>query len=61
MLVATRVCSQVRSHAQKYFIKLQKIIKDRKKQKNKLGVELTDLENEVLDRFKPEDVTDKTP
>ena len=59
-LVATRVCSQVRSHAQKYFIKLHKIIKDRKKQKNKQAMELTEIQKEVLDTFTLDDVTDKT-
>ena len=60
-LVSTRVCSQVRSHAQKYFIKLQKIIKDRKKQKNKHNVQLTEIEKEILESFTLDDVTPKTP
>ncbi len=59
--VSTRSCSQVRSHAQKYFIKLQKIIKDRKKQKNKQDIELTDIEKEILQNFTLNDVTPNSP
>lgn len=55
------MCSQVRSHAQKYFIKLTKIVKDRKKQKNKSGGCLTQIELEILNNFTIDDITKNTP
>ena len=50
-VVKTRTGSQVRSHSQKYFIKLKKIRKERKKQKSKLPAQPTELEQEVIGRF----------
>ena len=49
-VVGTRMCSQVRSHAQKYFIKMNKLAKDRRKQKNK-NHPLTPLELEIVENF----------
>lgn len=60
-VVKTRTGSQVRSHAQKYFIKLNRIRKERKKQKSKLPPEPTELEQEVISRFTESDISEKTP
>lgn len=40
---------------------MQKIIKDRKKQKNKQDIELTDIEKEILQNFTLNDVTPNSP
>jgi hypothetical protein len=47
-LVKTRKGPQVRSHAQKFFIKLNKISKERKKAKNYELLHPTPLEAEIL-------------
>ena len=45
--VALRTGAQVRSHAQKYFLKINKIIKDRKKIKGKKMPDITETELEL--------------
>jgi SHAQKYF class myb-like DNA-binding protein len=45
--VGTRTGSQVRSHAQKYFIKIVKIMRDRKKLKGRKIPDITDTEKEL--------------
>lgn len=57
----TRTGSQVRSHAQKFFIKLGKIAKDRKKGKNRELMEPSEIEREILINFTARDITDNTP
>lgn len=42
--VSLRTGAQVRSHAQKYFLKINKIIKDRKKIKGKKMPDITETE-----------------
>ena len=60
-IVKTRTGSQVRSHAQKFFIKLSKIAKERKKCKNKDLMKPSDIENDILSNFSERDITDNTP
>ncbi len=50
--VGTRSGSQVRSHAQKYFIKIVKIMKDRKKLKGRKIPDITETEKELAEYFK---------
>ena len=60
-IVKTRTGSQVRSHAQKFFIKLNKIIKERRKLKVKDKIEFSEIEDEIHLMFKESDITDNTP
>ena len=60
-VVKSRNGSQVRSHAQKFFIKLAKIAKERKKLKNRELMEPSDIEREILSNFKTDSITDNTP
>lgn len=59
--VQTRTGSQVRSHAQKFFIKLVKFNKERKKGKNWDLVRPQEIEQEIIDLFTPADITPLTP
>jgi hypothetical protein len=59
--VAVRTGAQVRSHAQKYFLKISKIIKDRKKIKGKKMPEITETELELKDYFTCHSLTSQTP
>ena len=60
-VVKSRTGSQVRSHAQKFFIKLAKIAKERKKCKNRELMEPSEIEREILINFAAKDITDNTP
>ena len=60
-IVKTRTGSQVRSHAQKFFIKLTKIAKERKKCKNKDLIDPSEIEKEIMDKFSESDITTNTP
>jgi hypothetical protein len=51
-VVKTRNNSQLRSHAQKFFYKLNNIDKERKKCKNFNLIRPTSLEMEILELFK---------
>lgn len=59
--VANRTGAQVRSHAQKYFLKINKIIKDRKKIKGKKMPDITETELELKEHFARHPLTTHTP
>jgi hypothetical protein len=44
-IVKTRNGSQVRSHAQKFFIKLNKLARERRKSKNRDRIEVSEIED----------------
>ena len=61
-LVKTRNGSQIRSHAQKFILKIRKILKQRKKhQKKHSKLAQSDAETQFLLHFRSEFICENTP